>query len=236
LCDLGLPPEQVQLLPNTFDADRFAPAGKPPYLLDRFELTEAHRVILTVARLAGGERYKGYDQILRVLPAIRRRVPEARYMIVGSGADRGRIEALVRHLGLTGAVLLAGYVPDEELGDFYNLCDVFAMPSKGEGFGIVFLEALACGKPVLAGNKDGSVDPLLDGELGVLVDPDNGDEIAKQLTLMLKVEHPLAILRRPEQLRARVIQEYGFARFVERVAGHLEELGLKTAQTETAQR
>ncbi len=80
---------------------------------------------------------------------------------------------------------LAGYIPEEELNDHYNLCDVFAMPSKGEGFGIVFLEAMACGKPVLAGNKDGSVDALLGGKLGALVDPDDVAQIAETLIAIL---------------------------------------------------
>lgn len=224
LGELQLRPQQVKLLPNTFDADRFAPAQKPAYLLKRHNLSESHRVILTVARLASQERYKGYDQVLRALPAIRRCVPAVRYMIAGTGPDRGRVEALVRQLGLEEAVILAGYVPDTELCDYYNLCDVFAMPSKGEGFGIVFLEALACGKPVLAGNQDGSVDALLDGELGVLVEPDNLSAIADNLIAMLTGRHPLAILREPDRLRARLTETYGYARFVERVAGHLAQL------------
>lgn len=232
LGDLGLEPRQVRLLPNTFDADRFTPAPKPSYLLKRLNLTESHRVILTVARLASEERYKGYDQVLRALPLIRRRVPGVRYLIAGGGPDRRRIEALIRELGIADAATLAGYVPDNELPDYYNLCDVFAMPSTGEGFGIVFLEALACGKPVLAGNQDGSTDALLDGELGVLVAPDNLAEIADNLTAMLTAQHPLAILREPERLRAGVLEAYGYARFVERLAGHLAQLGWEAVNAE----
>ena len=119
--------------------------------------------------------------------------------------------------GLTDSVILAGYIPEHELCAFYNLCDVFAMPSKGEGFGIVFLEALACGKPVIAGNKDGSVDAVLNGELGVLVDPESVDEIAKALAGVISKTHPLQILQRPQDLRRGVIDAYGYARFVERV-------------------
>ncbi len=83
-------------------------------------------------------------------------------------------------------MIFAGYVPNEELPGHYNLCDVFAMPSKGEGFGIVFLEALGCGKPVIAGNKDGSVEPLLGGRLGRLVDPDSVEQIAEAISHQLE--------------------------------------------------
>ena len=93
---------------------------------------------------------------------------------------------MIRELGIESNVTLAGFVPDYELCSHYNLCDLFAMPSKGEGFGIVFLEALACGKPMIAGNKDGSVEAVLNGELGALVDPDNVAEIAN--AIILKIE------------------------------------------------
>jgi len=224
----GFQSDKIGLLPNTVDTERFSPDSKPRHLLKRFGLKPTQPVILTVARLAGEERYKGYDQIIRALPEIRRSVPEIRYVIGGTGPDRARLERMVTELGLTEAVLFAGYIPNHELVSYYNLCDVFAMPSKGEGFGIVYLEALACGKPVLAGNKDGSVDALLNGELGVLIDPDNVVEIAAALTAMLTRRHPLAILQQPEQLRARVIAAYGYGRFVARVAEQLHELGIQT--------
>ena len=226
--DGGFQPDKIGLLPNTVDTERFSPDSKPRHLLKRFGLKPTQPVILTVARLAGEERYKGYDQIIRALPEIRRKVPGVCYVIGGTGPDRARLEALVTELGLTEAVLFAGYIPDHELVSYYNLCDVFAMPSKGEGFGIVYLEALACGKPVLAGNKDGSVDALLNGELGVLIDPDNVVEIAAALTAMLTRSHPLAILQQPDRLRARVIEAYGYGRFLERVAEQLQQLGIQT--------
>ncbi len=225
LREARLPPALVGLLPNTVDEDHYVPGPKPAYLLKRFGLRPDQPVILTVARLAGAGRGKGYDRILRALPGVRQAVPNVHYIIGGRGADRPRVEALIRELHLSETVILAGYVPDHELCDFYNLCDVFAMPSKGEGFGIVFLEALACGKPVLAGNQDGSVDALLNGELGVLVDPDDEPAIADALSAMLKRQHPLAILRQPQRLRERVLEAYGYRQFVSRVGGHLALLG-----------
>ena len=141
------------------------------------------------------------------------------------GSDRGRVIRLIRELGLTDAVILAGDIPDHELCAFYNLCDVCAMPSKAQGFDTVFLEALACGKPVIAGNKDGSVDAVINRKLGVLVDPDNVAEIAEALVLILTKRHPLGILQDPQRLRAEVIAAYGYARFVEVLATHLAYCG-----------
>lgn len=225
---INLAKDQIGLLPNTFSSEEFVPAPKPHYLLKRFGLHPEQPVILTVARLASEDRYKGYDQILRALPAVRRQIPNVRYILGGHGPDRGRVDALIQQLGVEESVTVAGYVPDHELCGFYNLCDVFAMPSKGEGFGIVFLEALACGKPVIAGNKDGSADAVLNGKLGVLVDPDNFAEIEEALALTLTRRHPLKILQEPDRLRADVIEAYGYPRFVRTIAEHLAALGVRT--------
>jgi glycosyltransferase involved in cell wall biosynthesis len=142
-------------------------------------------------------------------------------LLVGTGPDRCRTEKLVADLGVQDAVIFAGFVPDEELSEYYNVCDLFAMPSKGEGFGIVYLEALACGKPVLAGNKDGSRDALDDGELGLLVDPDNAAEIASETIRVLRRQHSHPNLFRPEFLRQRVVELFGFETFKRRLANQL---------------
>lgn len=214
---VSIPTSSVRILPNTFDPEKFFIGPKPRFLLKRYGLALEQPVILTISRLASAERYKGYDQVLLALPEVRKRFPDVRYVLGGRGPDRGRIEALIHELGVRENVILAGYVPEHELKEHYNLCDVFAMPSKGEGFGIVFLEAMACGKPVIAGNKDGSVDPLLNGKLGVLVDPDSVSEIAEALLQIFAKQHPLRILFDPHRLREEVIAAYGYERFAERL-------------------
>src|SRR5690606_22354428 len=135
------------------------------------------------------EQYKGYDRVIQSLAEIRRHVPDAHYLIVGRGDDSERVRTLAREHNLADHITLAGFVPDNELPDHYALCDLFIMPSKGEGFGIVFLEALASGKPVLGGNRDGSRDPLMDGELGALVDPDDCNAIASESVAILLKRH-----------------------------------------------
>ncbi|WP_009634501.1 glycosyltransferase [Synechocystis sp. PCC 7509] len=213
----NLKPEEIVILPVTFDASRFQIAPKPQRLLNRYGLKAEQPIILTVARLDNNERYKGYDQILQALPQIRRSIPNIHYILVGKGADRPRIEQLIKQLALQECVTLTGFIPDEELGDHYNLCDVFAMPSKKEGFGIVYLEALACGKPVVGGNQDGAMDALAHGELGVMVDPDNIEAIAQTLIQILQNNYPHPILYQPQVLRQKVMEKFGFERFQQTV-------------------
>lgn len=221
---LAISPDQIGVLPNTFAADRFAPAPKPHFLLKRYGLRPEQPIILTVARLDRAERYKGYDQVLRALPEIAKAFPNIRYVIGGRGPDRARVRALMEELGVKEEVILAGYIPEHELNAHYNLCDVFAMPSKGEGFGIVFLEALACGKPVIAGNQDGSIDAVLNGELGVLVDPDDVKKLAETIIQIIARRHPLKILQQPEELRRQVIKTYGYEKFKDRLRSIVEPL------------
>ena len=224
LKEQNLDPAKVLVLPNTFDASQFQISPKPEYLMNRYGLTSANSIILTVARLDKKERYKGYDTIIQALPAIREQIPDVRYILVGRGSDRDRIEELVTHLGLQECVTVTGFIPDRELADHYNLCDLFAMPSKGEGFGIVYLEALACGKPTLAGNQDGAIDALAHGELGALVDPDNIEEIAQTIKQILQGNYPNPLLYQPKALRQKVIDRFGFEQFHQTLADYLNQL------------
>jgi len=226
LAEQRLPHEQICILPNTFDATQFAISPKPNYLLNRYHLQPDQPILLTVARLAEGDRFKGYDQVLKALPQIRQTLPNVHYLIVGKGRDRPRIERLIEELGVQDCVTLTGFVPDEELSDHYNLCDVFAMPSKREGFGIVYLEALACGKPALGGNQDGAVDALCAGKLGALVDPDDIEAIAQSLIHMLQGTYPNPLMYQPEALRQAVIDTYGMEAFQRRLANLLREQGM----------
>ena len=220
----NLDPNKIVILPCQFDPSRFQLAPKPAYLLEKYGLKPEQPVILTVARLAEVERYKGYDQVLNALPQIRQQIPDIHYIIAGKGNDETRIKQLITQLGLQDCVTLAGFVPDEQLCDYYNLCDVFAMPSKKEGFGIVYLEALACGKPVLGGNQDGAVDALCHGKLGALVNPDDVDEITRTIIQILQGTYPHPLMYQPESLRQQVIDTFGFEQFQKTLAGYLHRL------------
>lgn len=217
----NLDPSRIDLLPCTFDPGTFKPATKDRRWMERYGLQEGQSVVLTVARLAGPDRSKGYDVILDALPALRREMPEIRYLLVGGGPDRERLERRVRSEGLAQTVILAGPVEDEDLPAHYNLCDVFAMPSKKEGFGIVYLEAMGCGKPAIGGDGDGARDALMDGELGALVDPDDPQVVARTIVAVLTGRHPNPVLYRPQKLRQSAIDAFGPDRFKHRLAGLL---------------
>jgi len=209
----NIPADKISVLPGSFDPGLFSIKAKPSYLLKKYGLSEKQPVILTVCRLEKAEQYKGYDRVIEAMPGLIQTFPDIRYILVGEGNDTERIKELIHRLGLDKYITLPGIFVGEELCDHYNLCDCFAMPSTGEGFGIVFLEALACGKPVLAGNQDGSVDALRNGELGVLVDPNDINQISQNLIQVLRHEHPNKIIYNPQLLREKTIEYFGFDKF-----------------------
>jgi phosphatidyl-myo-inositol dimannoside synthase len=176
---LGIDPVRVKVLPNTVDPC-FEPGPKPKYLMDRHGL-HGKKILMTVSRLTMWDRYKGQDRVIRVLPRVLETYPEIIYLVVGDGDNRPQLEALAAELGVTPAVRFIGEVAPKELADYFRLADVFVMPSTGEGFGIVFLEALATGIHVIGGNQDGSLDPLADGELGRVIDPDSQKELVPSI-------------------------------------------------------
>jgi glycosyltransferase involved in cell wall biosynthesis len=212
----------IEILPCTFDSERFIPKPRPAYLAERYGVRSDQVIILMVCRLASAERYKGYDILIEAIPKLLPSFPNIRFFIAGKGADYQRVSDRIAAAGLSKTIQLLGFVPDNELCDLYNLCDVFAMPSKGEGFGIVFVEALACGKPVLAGNRDGSKDAVLQGEVGALVDPESQEEIVEALRRLLSGAHPNPHLRNGDYLRKRVIEAFGFPAFVRRLGTILD--------------
>ena len=169
--------DKVEILPCIVDGDRFTPGEKPSELLARYSLDDA-RVLMTVARLWSGDIYKGVDVTIRALPQILKAFPQVKYLVIGRGDDRPRLEALASELKISDRVVFAGFVPTEELAEHYRVADAYIMPSQ-EGFGIVYLEAMACGKPVLSGDADGSADPLQDGLLGWQVSHRDADAVTR---------------------------------------------------------
>jgi phosphatidylinositol alpha-1,6-mannosyltransferase len=138
----AIEPERVAVLPNTV-SERFTP-GDRAAARRRFGLGN-QRVLLTVSRLAASERYKGHDRVIESLPTLLAGGHDVIYLIAGDGDDRPRLEALARSAGIADRVRFLGAVSRDDLPDLYRAADVFVMPSTGEGFGIAFLEAMACG-------------------------------------------------------------------------------------------
>ncbi|MEL6813850.1 MAG: glycosyltransferase [Cyanobacteria bacterium J06598_3] len=171
-----VPTAKFDMLPCVVDGTVFTPGDAPADLIKRYQLQGA-RVLTTVARLWAGDIYKGVDVTIRALPKIASVFPTVKYVVIGRGDDQPRLAKLAEDLGVTDQVIFAGFVPDEELIDHYRLSDVYVMPSK-EGFGIVYLEAMACGIPVIAGDDDGSADPVQDGRVGWQVPHRDAEAVA----------------------------------------------------------
>jgi glycosyltransferase involved in cell wall biosynthesis len=131
------------------------------------------KILFTLTRIDATERYKGYDRVLQAMSLLIIEMPDLKYIIGGSydEIEKNNIDALIANLGLKDNVKIAGFISDSDLKDYFLMSDLYVMPSYNEGFGIVFIEAMYHGLPVIAGNQDGSVDALLKGNLGTLIDP-----------------------------------------------------------------
>jgi phosphatidyl-myo-inositol dimannoside synthase len=201
---VGIEPARVKVLPNTVES-QYQPGPKPGYLLER-HAAGGKKVLLTVSRLDSVERYKGHDRVICTLPRLLEQHPDTIYLIVGDGDDRPRLEKLAVECGVAKNVQFTGSVPPEELPEYFRLADVFVMPSALEGFGIVFLEAMATGIRVIGGSQDGSRDPLCDGALGTLVDPENGEELASAIREAL--DNPVRTGDRTKRFKPELFREH----------------------------
>jgi glycosyltransferase involved in cell wall biosynthesis len=217
----GLRPEQGHLLPNSIAIGDFGPGTKDKSLTARYGLKD-HKVLFTLGRLSEDERYKGLDEVLQALPALAREVPNIVYMVAGSGNDRARLEQKAADLGLEDRVIFTGYVPEEEKAAHYRLADAFVLPGWGEGFGIVYLEAMACGIPVVASKLDASREAVRDGELGILVNPRNPAEIQAGI---------LEALRRPKGIVPKGLDYFSFQNFCQRCHGIVDQILGRTDKT-----
>ena len=191
-------PDKCVVLNNAVDPFIKLPAefSKPDYLLNRYSLTADNKVIFTLTRLASSEQYKGYEQVIKAVSRLKIKYPGIKYILAGQydSTEETRIKDLIHAYQVDKQVILTGFLNDNELADHFLLADLFVLPSKKEGFGIVFIEALACGLPVICGNADGSTDAIRNGELGTAINVDDLNELEKTITGYLK--HPLTVTTR----------------------------------------
>lgn len=158
-------------------------------LKDKYNIKDK-KVLLTISSL--NYLYKGHDLVIDALQIIRKKVPNICYIIVGDGKYKEYLEDKVKKMGLEDFVIFTGKVSEKELVKFYNLCDIFVMPSGGdeekgevEGLGLVYLEANACGKPVIGLKKGGAVDAIVDNETGLLLSRKDPDELSEIILKLL---------------------------------------------------
>jgi glycosyltransferase involved in cell wall biosynthesis len=160
-----LNPERIHLLPNALE---WTDTGAEPEPTQPAQPPGTR--ILSVCRLDRTEQYKGVDKVIEALPQVAERVPDVQYVVVGGGSDLPRHQELAERLGVAHRVHFLGYLADDVLRACYRDCDLFVMPSAGEGFGFVFLEAMKYGKAVIAANSGGAPEVVKDGKTGRLVE------------------------------------------------------------------
>lgn len=162
-------------------------AVKNTLLRKKYFFTSEDTVLLTLTRLSARDRYKGYDVILEAMKNLVAKNKNIKYLLAGGSSSKEKmfIEELIIRYNLQKNVVLGGYIAENELAAHFAMADLYVMPSTKEGFGIVFIEAMYYGIPVIAGNKDGSTDALLNGRLGLLIEPNNSIEIEVAITKIM---------------------------------------------------
>jgi len=187
---LGEAMPKSTVFPNTFNVARFTPGESATAWRKELEIPDEGTLMLSMCRVAKSEHGKGYHRILELMPELVKKHPKLYWVLGGKGDDLETVRAKAKELEVADHCRFPGFVPDETLPDLYRSADLFVLPSKKEGFGIVFLEAAATGLPVVAGNKDGSVDALADGALGTLVDPEDNTAISAAISQIVNSPAP----------------------------------------------
>jgi len=192
----GVAGERILIIHPGVDTDRFRPGLPCDDLRNRVGAGHGAKLIVSVGRLS---RRKGFDQVIAALPQLVASGIDAHYVVIGSGEDEIHLQELATSKGIRSRVHLLGHVPMDELPRWYNAADVFAMPNRDidgdtEGFGMVFVEAAACGRPVLAGIAGGTAAAVENGVTGLRVDGTSVDDVAQGLTNMLSDEQFAALL------------------------------------------
>lgn len=200
------PESNTYIVPNAIRHADYGVRERRGDLVARFGLG-GKTTLMTMGRMAAEERYKGFDEVIRAMPRLVEAMPELAYLVVGDGSDRPRLEALACELNVRDKVIFTGKVDDRDKADYFNLADAYVMPSTGEGFGFVVLEALASGLPVVASSKDGTREATRDGQLGLLVDPQDEGAL---------IEAVRSALARPKSI-PEGLQYFSFENFAQRL-------------------
>jgi phosphatidylinositol alpha-1,6-mannosyltransferase len=203
----GVRPERLHVLSWALDPD-FETLGANGLKTKLPRAFPEGRVILTVGRWLATERYKGMDTLITALPRLLARWPELQLVAVGSGDDRAWLEELADQNGVNLHVHFLTGLSCDELAACYAACEIFALPSSGEGFGLVYLEAMFHGKPVIGGAHGGAPEVIQDGGTGYLVP--HGDAAQLAISIETLLAEPALAQKMGERGRQRVEREFRF--------------------------
>jgi len=233
--DWDLPLQRIRLLHPGADTEFFVPAARDERERARLGW-DARPVILTVGRL---QKRKGHDQMIRAVDQIRKKIPNVLYAILGDGEERLFLEDMVARAGLDGHVQFLGELTDERLLSCYQQCDLFVLPNRQvgqdiEGFGMVLVEAQACGKPVIAGASGGTAETMRIPETGLVVPCDGPDELADSVVDLLH-DHERRV-RMGRSARAWAAENFDWAALSRQAARLFQESRAKPRRRKEAAR
>ncbi|HYT19210.1 MAG TPA: glycosyltransferase family 4 protein [Candidatus Polarisedimenticolia bacterium] len=216
----GVPEERIRVLPWGLDPqfEALISPGSHPVLPENFP---SGRVILSVGRWLAAERYKGMDTLITALPRLLTQRPEVQLVLVGSGDDRAWLEDLAEQTGVNRHVHFLTGLTYSEIAACYAACEIFAMPSGGEGFGLVYLEAMACGKPVIGGLHGGAPEVIQDGVTGYLVP--HGDPIQLAISMETLLADPVHAKEMGARAKQRAEHDFRFNVFAKSLKKILRE-------------
>ena len=219
--DQGVAPQRLRVLPWALDPQfEGLVAGAPKAGLP--ESFPKGRVILTVGRWLASERYKGMDTLITALPKLLTRWPDLQLAAVGEGDDRDWLHDLAEEHGVSMHVHFLSGLSYAQLASCYSVCELFALPSRGEGFGLVYLEAMACGKPVIGGAHGGAPEVIEDGVSGYLVQ--HGDAVQLATSIETLLANPAIGEEMGRRGKRRVENEFRFNAFARSLKKILREL------------
>jgi len=223
----GVNENKIVVIPNGTDLERFNPGIDFSDILKKYDVLQDKKIIFSVSRLV--ER-KNFGAIIESMPEILEKVPNTVYLIGGAGPMRENWEKMAEEKGLRDKVLFVGYISDDELPKYYAMCDIFIMPSmelegrgEVEGFGIAFLEANACSKPVVGGRSGGIEDAIINGKTGILVNPNSKEEIKEAILKLLK--NPSLAKSMGKKGRERIESELNWPNITEKLLKEIAEDG-----------
>lgn len=206
-------PGAVSLVPNAIKLERFGIGPKKPELIARYGL-EGKIVLMTLGRLSSAQRHKGIDEVIAVLPRLIEEFPDLVYLVAGGGDDIPRLTQKAERGGIGNRVVFTGMIDEIEKADHYRLADAFALSGHGDGFGFVLLEAMACGVPAVASVLDGSREAVRDGELGIVVNPNDADSLVQGISAALRMRKQIPL----------GLQYFSYDNFCHRLARELQPM------------
>ena len=224
LVKLGINKEKISIILDGTDPIKFRSGLDSSHLINKHNL-KGKKIILTVSNLYP---HKGQDKIIKTLPKIVESVPNIVYLIIGKGPQYNYLKSLSAKYGVKDKVIFTGYVDNDDLPYYYNLCDIFVMLSKEvrgantgtEGYGLVFVEANACGKPTIGSRSGGIYDAIINGETGYLINSEDTNEILDKITLLCNNKE--LSLQLGQNGRARIESELNYKQMTLNILGVMQ--------------